>query len=89
MANLTPPSANIAQYVGSAPSLPTLTKLAYDASGNVEYVGEASPGSATSSAVWRVQKLTYDGSGNLTTVATANGGAFDQIWDNRASLTYA
>ena len=51
------------------------------------YEGEAVPGSATSAAVWRVKKIaTLLGD---VAVTWADGNAnFDNIWDNRVSLTY-
>lgn len=60
----------------------------YAGTANPVYVGLAPPGSATSAAVWQIKKLTYSGS-NPTATQWAAGGAFTQVWDNRASLTYA
>ena len=54
--------------------------------GDIDYVGEASIGSATSSAVWRIRKI--DNTSGLI-LEWAGAGAFNQIWDNRASLTYS
>lgn len=53
--------------------------------GGITYVGEATPGAATTDSLWRIQKITI--AGTLTTVKWASS-KFDQIWDNRASLTY-
>ena len=62
----------------------------YDVSGNMIYVGIAHPREATTDAVWQIRKLGYDGSGNLTSILYANGyKRFDQIWDNRAALSYS
>lgn len=55
---------------------------------DITYVGEADPGSLTSAAVWRVKRITDDGT-EFTTVQWAGTGVFDQIWDDRASLTYS
>ena len=55
-------------------------------SSSVQYLGEAAPNSATSDRVWRIQRITVTGSN--TVIEFANGGEFNQIWDNRASLTY-
>lgn len=53
------------------------------------YLGQALPGTADSSAAWRIQKLTF-GSGGDVTVEWADGDAdFDNVWSNRASLTYS
>jgi len=49
------------------------------------YSGQADPGTATSAASWSISRETIaDGSINY-----ASGGAFTQIWDNRAALSYA
>ncbi len=53
--------------------------------GSVDYVGEASIGSATSSAVWRVKKVDSTTGISITWAGT---GIFNQTWDNYASLTY-
>jgi YD repeat-containing protein len=61
----------------------------YDGSGNLIYVGVAHPGELAPDAVWQIRKFAYDGSGNLLSVFYANASKkFDQIWDNRAALTY-
>ena len=65
-------------------------QMAYDASNNLEYVGTAFPGTATSAALWRIKNLTYDGSNNLTGVLWADGDTnYDNVWDDRASLSYS
>ncbi len=56
--------------------------------GGITYVGKAAVGSATSSAVWQIQRITETGPD--ITIQWADGNAsFDNIWDNRASLTYS
>ena len=67
-----------------------LTTIYDFAGGNFPiYVGEATPGSLTSSAVWRIQKRTYT-SNKLTKIEWAEGDArFKKIWDDRASLSYS
>lgn len=50
------------------------------------YTCEAAPGSATSAAVWRIsKKVTATG---VTTWANGDGN-FDNIADNRASISYS
>lgn len=62
----------------------------YDGSNNPIYLGLAPTGSVTSGAVWMIKKLTFDGSNNLTRIQYANGSSSqNQIWDNRAALTYS
>lgn len=55
-------------------------------SGNVDYVGEAAIGTATSAASWRIKKV--DSSSGMV-LQWAGTGVFDQVWDNRASLSYS
>lgn len=58
------------------------------ASTTVTYVGEAEAGSAASAAAWRVRKLTKTGD-NLSIKWADGDTLFDNVWDNRASLTYS
>jgi len=59
-----------------------------EADSSTTYVGWAPIGSSTSSAVWRIKKI-YT-SGTVTTITWADGNAkFDNVWDNRASLSYS
>ena len=59
-----------------------------EASETVVYVGFAANGVATSEAKWLIQKTEI--TGNITLTQWADGGnKHDQIWDNRASLTYS
>lgn len=56
-----------------------------DDTGTYTYIGEAASGSATSLNVWSVARITNADS----TILYADGGDFTQVWDNRASLSYA
>lgn len=51
------------------------------------YIGEANVGTATSAASWRIKRVD-DTSDPDSTILYAGTGAFDQVWDNRASLSY-
>lgn len=67
-----------------------LTEIDYNSGTNPIYVGIAAPGTATSAANWQIKKMTYDSNNNVTAVQYGGGTAsFNQIWDNRASLTYS
>ena len=53
----------------------------------VTYVGRAEPGAATSSAIWQISKI-IDGA--VMQVLFADGNSdFDNVWDDRASLSYS
>jgi len=55
------------------------------------YRGEATPGTATSAATWRIRKLDIDNGSNGDVATTwADGNAdFDNVWDDRAILSYS
>lgn len=58
------------------------------ADANTTYIGKAVFGTATTSAKWQIKKISI--SGNVTTISFANGDDdFNQIWDNRSSLSYS
>lgn len=62
----------------------------YNATGSPTYVGWALPGTADSAAAWLIAKITYDGSGNFLTLRYANGVLqYNQVWNDRAALSYA
>lgn len=62
----------------------------YDAvSAVLAYVGKAVPGTVTSAASWQVKKLVFDASGDVTTTFADGDSDFNNVWDNRASLTYS
>jgi hypothetical protein len=54
--------------------------------GYFDYIGEATIGASTASAVWRIKRI--DNTSGLI-IAWAGTGGFDQIWNNYASLTYS
>lgn len=56
--------------------------------GTVIYVGEASGvGNATSSASWKILRIDETSFPDVT-MKWAGTGAYDQVWDNRLSLSY-
>jgi hypothetical protein len=61
----------------------------YDTEGNLIYEGWAAPGSATSASVWAIRNISY-ASGRRVLEQWADGNTLeDNIWDNRAALSYA
>jgi len=54
----------------------------------VAYVGQAQPGTSEAVAGWRIQKLVFGGDGDITVQWADGNGLFDNIWNNRASLSY-
>ncbi len=54
--------------------------------GDIDYIGEANIGTATSAASWRIKRI--DSSSGMV-LEWASTGAFDQVWDDRATLSYS
>lgn len=54
---------------------------------NIEYVGEALPGTLTSASEWRI--LRVDSTSGTVTAYADGDIQFDNIWDNRESLSYS
>lgn len=55
----------------------------------VAYKGEATAGTATSAASWRISRITTANDGSVT-IEWADGNTnFDNIWNNRTSLSYS
>lgn|SRR3990167_3648376 len=53
------------------------------------YIGHAVPGTATAAASWKIKKLVYSGT-DLIGILYADGNTnFDNVWDDRASLSYS
>ncbi len=65
----------------------TYTTRIDEADATTTYIGTADPGTAESAASWQVKKIV---STNPTSIKFADGtSAFDNVWDDRASLTYS
>lgn len=69
-------------------SSPSLATRIDEADANTTYIGSADPGSATSAAAWLIKKISVSGSATAITYADGNSN-FDNIWDNRTSLSYS
>lgn len=57
------------------------------ASGTITYVGVAVPTSTTSTAVWKIMRI--DTTSGVTILFADGNGNYDNIWDNRSSLSYS
>ncbi len=59
-----------------------------EVSAAVTYIGKAVVGSLDASAAWQIMRLTT--AGTETAIEYADGNlSFDNVWDDRASLTYS
>lgn len=66
----------------------TRIQLLDEVSADLMYIGEADPGADMGDPVWKIKKV--ETSGSETTILWADGNEnFDNIWDNRAILTYS
>lgn len=59
-----------------------------DEQGTTTYFGYALPGAATNRPEWQVFRMVESGADSIITYADGNEN-FDNIWDNRASLSYS
>ncbi|MBF0358955.1 MAG: hypothetical protein HQL70_10135 [Magnetococcales bacterium] len=53
------------------------------------YVGQADPGSSEANPVWLIQRTAIFADGSTATLFVDGKLSFNQIWDNRAALTYS
>ena len=65
-----------------------------DGAGQVQFICKTFPGltagSSTANAVWQVRRFAYDTSDRVSTILFAGADdAYDQVCDNRSSLTYS
>lgn len=60
-----------------------------DAIPEVTYIGDALPGTATSSALWRIRRLTIQSDTDIEVLYADGNDSYDNIWDNRLSLSYS
>lgn len=60
-----------------------------DTTGTI-YQGWAEPGALTSAASWRIRRIVGSGTPEDTAITFADGNrSFDNVWNNRASLSYS
>lgn len=59
-----------------------------DAGGGVTYVGLAEAGTVTSASEWQIKRITEVGD-DLQIEFADGDSEFDNVWDNRASLSYS
>ncbi|MBF0453270.1 MAG: hypothetical protein HQL72_00460 [Magnetococcales bacterium] len=53
------------------------------------YMGSADPGSSESDPVWLIQRTALFADGSTATLFANGRVTFDQLWSNRAALTYS
>ena len=55
----------------------------------VTYRGDATPGTLTSASAWRIQRMTVQSDGDTEVLFADGNDNYDNIWDNRLSLSYS
>lgn len=66
----------------------TYTTRVDEASATTTYIGKAVVGSSEASSAWQIQRITV--SGTVSTFTYADGDEnFNNVWNNRASLSYS
>lgn len=84
------PSLRVGSYDYGNPFTQTFDNSGGSNGQLVLYAGRAFPGSSKASAVWQIYKLTYDSNDSVIDIQWADGNSdFDNIWNNRAGLTYS
>lgn len=88
----------VAANEDTPPAVAISKRYVYDVGGNLIYEGFAyadevakyeTENDATAAGIWAVRAFTYDVGGNLTDSKWADGNTdFDNVWDDRATLTY-
>jgi hypothetical protein len=60
-----------------------------DAGSGITYVGYAPIGTATSAAGWKIKRLDESGDPELIILFADGDANYDNVWDNRAALSYS
>ena len=55
---------------------------------NLIYKGEANPGTLDSAAGWRIRRLVIGNDGDVTETWADGNANFDNVWNDRVSLSY-
>jgi hypothetical protein len=82
------PRAGYEVFVPRTQEAPRATRLDI-ASSTLYYIGVALVGATPASATWQVRRLTFDGSGGVVIEWADGNTSYDNVWDNRASLSYS
>lgn len=78
------------ETTGAALTQSPATALRFDVvDTTTSYLGKAAIGTLGSSGTWQVRRLTFTAGGGVTLEYADGDGNYDNIWDNRASLSYS
>jgi hypothetical protein len=78
-------------FQGSGTEVALATQVDFAVAGPPEiiYKGEASPGTTTASAAWRIQRITIQTDDDASFEWADGNATMDNIWNNRAALSYS
>lgn len=66
------------------------SRWAYNANGDVEYIGLAEVGTQNDQPKWLIKKFIYDAQQRPESVLFSGGrAAFDSVWNDRSSCVYS
>ena len=68
---------------------PKLAVVYEPVSSSIAYLGQSAIGTLASSAEWLIMRITYSVTGGVTVEFADGDSEFDNIWADRASLTYS
>lgn len=60
-----------------------------DEAGDFTFVGRAQPGASESDTVWQISRLDKSVAGDLKVLWADGNQNFDNVWANRATLSYS
>lgn len=66
-----------------------VAKTLLDVVGLITYVGKSKPGSNMGDPVWQIKKIDESSDPEMITLWADGNDDFDNIWDDRTSLTYS
>lgn len=64
-------------------------RIDFESDSTIVYKGEAQPGAVDSAAVWRIHRLVLNSEFDVVQTWADGDANFDNIWDDRLSLSYS
>ena len=80
-----PSTQQVAGNVGSV----VFSKRYEQVDSTLAYLGDAAIGTSEGASAWRIQKLDFTAEGNVNVTFADGDDNFDNVWTNRASLSYS
>jgi hypothetical protein len=80
---------NLQGNIGEVAQTSRIDQVDPDATPEIIYRGRALPGTLESVAAWRIERITIAADGDVETLFADGDDLFNNIWTNRASLSYS